>query len=518
MKSMSRLLTVIAGAFAATTFAAHTAPPDDTLVIALSADAATLDPAQLDSRDNINIAQHIFQTLYAQNGEGKFVPQAADSYSVSDDGLEYTFKLKPNMKCEDGEPLDGEAAAYSFMRPADPAGKFTGDTTGYVFPAIGFKKAEAINATEFKVTIAHRTPTAFALINEVFLHCKAGYEKMSPEEAVEHPIASGPYKLISWDHGSQIVLQKWKEPATFKTIIWRIIPEASTRSAELIAGNVDIITNVAPDQIDAINNSGSSEVKAVQGTRRIYVGFNTSKDFASTPGGAAIQKKDVRQALQYAVDVPTICKQLLSFACTRATGPVNPPEENHSLQPYPYDPIKAEKMLDDAGYPRGADGVRFNIVMQGPRGRYLNDVNVEMAIGQYLNDIGVKTDVQPMEWASVYSPLVGKKAAGPLFFIGSGGSLGNAPLDLSIFSTPDASTNNTNWTNPDFFAGWDKVNNAKADAERRSAIDAMLQTFYEDPPWLLLYFQPDFYGVSKRVDFTPPGNERVYLFDTKLTK
>lgn len=68
----------------------------------------------------------------------------------------------------------------------------------------------------------------------------------------------------------------------------------------------------------------------------------------------------------------------------------NPPNDNKALEPYPYDPDMAEKLLDEAGYPRGEDGVRFEITLQAPRGRYLNDANVALAIGQYLTDIGVE--------------------------------------------------------------------------------------------------------------------------------
>lgn len=518
MKTTTLRLLSTAAFLAASSAVATAAPPDDTLVVGISADANTFDPAQISSRDNSNIAEHIFQRLYRPDPNGKFEPEFATSYSVSADGTEYTYKVKAGEKCEDGEALTADDVAYSFNRAADPANKFTGNTPGYVFDAVQFKKAEAVDDTDVKVTIGHANPIAFELMNEVYIHCKDSYEKLSLDDAASHPVASGPYKLVSWDRGSQITLEKWKDPGTFNKLIWRIIPEASTRSAELIAGNVDIITNVAPDQMDAINNSGDAAVKSVAGTRRIYVGFNFGKDFASTPGGAAIQKTEVRQALQYAVDVPTICKQLLNFECTRANGLVNPPANNQSLEPYPYDPDKAEKMLDEAGYPKGADGVRFKIVMQGPNGRYLNDVNVEQAIGQYLTDIGVETEVQPMEWASVYVPLIQKHQAGPLFFLGSGGVLGSAIEDMTDLSTPEAGTNYTNWSNPEWFKGWATINAAKSEAEARPTIDEMLKVFYNDPPWLMLYFQPGFYGVSKRVDYEPRRDELMFLFNTKLTK
>lgn len=517
MKTMRHLLMAGTVAFVAPLVPAYAAPPADTLVVGISADASTFDPANISSRDNSNIAKHIFGTLYEVDSEGQIVPQMAESYVEAEDGLSYTYKLKPDLTCEDGEALTAEDVAYSFNRAADPANAFTGNTPGFVYSSIGFDGAEVVSDLEVKININKKNPVSFGLIAEVFVHCKDSYEKMSLEDAAAKPIASGPYRLASWDRGSQVVLEKIKDPGNFENIVWRIIPEASTRSAELIAGNVDIITNVAPDQLDAVNGSGDATVKSVQGTRRIYVGFNMKDSFATgTPGGEAVQKTDVRVALQYAVDVEAICSQLLNFECKRATGLVNPPNDNPNLQPYPYDPDKAEALLDAAGYPRGADGTRFEITFQAPRGRYLNDANVALAIGQYLDDIGVKTNVELMEWASVYVPLIQKHDVGPMFLLGSGGGTWSPLYDMADLSAVDAGTNYTEWKNPDWFDGWAEIAAAKTDEERRVVIDRMLEVFYNDPPWLMLYFQPDFYGVSNRVDFEPRRDEKVYLWDVAL--
>lgn len=490
----------------------------DTITVGISADANTFDPAAISSRDNSNIAKHIFGTLYEISPAGEIVPDLAESYVEAEDGKSYTYTLREGLMCEDGEALTAEDAAYSFNRAADPANAFTGNTPGFVYSSIQFAGAEAISDREVKINLGQKNPVSFGLIAEVFIHCKDSYEAMSLEDAASKPIGSGPYKLASWDRGSQVVLERVKEDeANAKSIVWRIIPEASTRSAELIAGNVDIITNVAPDQLDAVNNSGNAEVKSVQGTRRIYIGFNQQQEFADgSEGGKAIQDTAVRVALQYAVDVPAICSQLLNFECTRANGLVNPPNDNKSLSPYPYDPEMAEKLLDEAGYPRGEDGVRFEITMQAPRGRYLNDANVALAVGQYLSDIGVQTNVELLEWASVYVPLISAHDAGPMFLLGSGGGTWSPLYDMTDLSTPDAGTNYTEWDNPEWFDGWAEISAAKTDEERRVVIDRMLEVFYNDPPWLMLYFQPDFYGVSKRVDFQPRRDEKVYLFDTKI--
>ncbi|MCL4188051.1 MAG: ABC transporter substrate-binding protein [Rhodobacteraceae bacterium] len=494
-------------------------PPADTIAVGLSADITTFEPANISSRDNANIARHIFGTLYNITGEGVVTPDLAENLEISEDGLHYVYTLREGLACHDGEALTAEDAAYTFNRAKNPDNKFTGNTPGFVFSSIGFESAEALDDRRVQINLARKNPIAFGLIAEVYIHCKDSYEKMSLDEASANPIGSGPYRLASWTRGSEVVLEKVanpNSPAQMERIVWRIIPEASTRSAELIAGNVDIITNVAPDQIDAVNASGTAMVQAVQGTRRMYVGFNLSQPFREMPGGEAIQDPMVRRALQYAVDVPAICKQLLNFECVRATGIVNPPNANQSLTPYPYDPAMAEKMLDEAGWPRGADGVRFAIRFQAGRGRYLNDVNVVQAIAQYLEDVGLKIELDVMEWGSVYVPLIRQRNVGPLFFLGTGGALWSPLYDMTDLARVESGTNYTHWSDPRWFDRWADIAATDDPAAQRKIIDEMLQVFYDDGPWLHLYFQPDFYGVSNRVNFVARPDEKVYLFSTGL--
>lgn len=494
------------------------ASADDTIIVGLSADAGTFDPGQISSRDNANIAAHIFATLFTVTYEGEIKPYLVDKTELSEDGLSYTFTLKDGLTCEDGEPLTAEDVAYSFTRVADPANSFTGNTPGFVFTTLGFQSAQALDERRVRIDLKASTSLALGMLSQVYIHCKDSYSKMTLEEASAHPVASGSYRLVQWDRGSQLVLEKFRDPGNFQKIIFRIVPEASTRTAELVAGNVDIITNVSPDQIDAINNSGSAEVKGVSGTRRMQVGFNLGKGVEGMPGAKEIQDPKVRFALQYAVDVPAICKQLLAANCERLTSLVNPPNGNPDLKPIPYDPATAEKLLDEAGYPRDKDGVRFHIRLQGPRGRYLNDAAVIQATGQYLTDIGVQTDVELLEWASVYTPMLRSKTMGPLYFLGQGGVTWNPLYDMSLFATPDAATNYPSWTDQRWFDDWKLARDATTPEEARPVINRMLKLFYEEGPWLQLYLQPDFYGVSKRIQWEPRRDEQIELFAATLAK
>jgi len=496
-------------------------PDENTLIIGQSVDVGQLDPATINSRAEANIFFHVFGTLFEIADTGELRPYLANAYTISEDGKEWTFTLNEGLTCHDGEALTAEDVAYAFDRAANPDNGFTGNTSGFVLPSIGFQGTRVED--ELNVTIItdrYQTPNLrLALISEVYIHCKDAYEAMTLEESAQNPIGSGPYRFVEWIPDDRIVLERVEgytlREANFQTQIWRVIPEASTRVAELIAGNIDVAANVPFDQSEAVNASGVAEVQAVSGTRRIYVGFQFGENFADAPGYDALQKTEVRVALQYAVDVPTICQTLLGTSCERASSMVNPPNNNPNLQPYPYDPAMAEELLDAAGYPRGENGVRFETVLMGPRGRYLNDANVVQAIAQYLTDIGVQTTVDIRDWAD-YSQLTRPKEIGPMFFLGTGGGTWSALYDMADLSGPTAGTNYTNWNNPEWFELWDSLADIRDAEEERAVVNQMLEIFYNDPPWLLLYFQPDFYGVSNRLNWNARRDEWIVIYNATL--
>ena len=489
---------------------------DDTIVVGLSADITTFEPGMISSRDNSNIARHIFGSLFTLSPDGEHIPELAHTLEITEDGKGYIYTLNEGLTCHDGEPLTAEDVAYTFNRIGDPENRFTGNAPGFVYTSVGFENAEPLDELRVQINIAQKNPIAFGLLTEIPIHCKDAYEQMSLDEAASNPIGSGPYRLASWTRGSQVVLEKVKEPANFERIVWRIIPEASTRTAELISGNADIITNVVPEQVDAINESGRAQVQVVSGTRRMYVGYNLSDEHARMPGGDAIQDPNVRRALQYAVDVPTICRQLLSVDCERATGLVNPQNANPNLTPYPYDREMAESLLDQAGWARGTDGTRFSIRMQAGQGRYVNDVNVVLAVVQYLEDVGLDIDLELMEWASVYTPVLRERSMGPLFFLGTGGGLWSPIYDMTDIAQVGSGTNYTHWSDPRWFDRWPDLVNTDDLDEQRGIIDEMLQVFYDDGPWLHMYFQPDFYGVSNRIEWTARRDEYIEVFEAAL--
>jgi peptide/nickel transport system substrate-binding protein len=485
-----------------------------TLIFAQPGDADTLDPADITSRDTMNIAHQLFAALYSVSTNGELEPYLAESSSFSPDGKSITFKLRPGLSCEDGTPLTARDVAYSFDRARDPRLAFTGSAGGFVIPALGYLSSRVDDPLTVTLRIRKRNPIALGLISELLIVCKASYEKMTKEQAATHPAATGPYRLREWLHDDSIVLERNKSftlsHSSYDNIVWRDIPEASTRSAELIAGNVDIIMNVAPDQIDAINNSDVARVDTVSSTRRMYLGFNQKESFSSTPGGRAIKNAAVRVALQYAVDVSAICESLLLTPCQRMATIVIPRNDHSGVTPYPYDPDKAERLLDQAGYPRDKHGVRFELTLQAANSP-LEQANIALAIGQYLTDVGVKTNVQTLDRTSMFVPLVRQRNAGPAYLLSTGGALWSELYDMSDLASQDSGTNYTNWDDPAFFDGWAKLDKTNDPLEQKAIINGMLRIFAERGPWLFLFCQPDSYGISKKVPWHPRADEQITL-------
>jgi len=129
----------VSGLLSATVLTGCAERSEDTIIVGLSADITTFEPGMISSRDNANIARHIFGSLFTLTADGEHVPELAHTLEISDDGTAYVYTLNEGLTCHDGEALTAEDIAYTFNRIADPANRFTGNTPGFVFTSIGFQ-------------------------------------------------------------------------------------------------------------------------------------------------------------------------------------------------------------------------------------------------------------------------------------------------------------------------------------------------------------------------------------------
>jgi peptide/nickel transport system substrate-binding protein len=175
------------------------------------------------------------------------------------------------------------------------------------------------------------------------------------------PIGTGPYMLENWDLGNEIVLSRfddyWGTPAIEPTAIYRWAAEASTRLIELQAGNIDAMDNPAPGDIDVVRNDPNLQFFERVAATIFYVGMNRNI--------APFDNDQVRQAMVYAIDRQRIVDNFFPAGSTAATDFIPPIIFGHTpeVEPFPFDPAMAEQLLDEAGFPRGDDGIRFSTTL-----------------------------------------------------------------------------------------------------------------------------------------------------------
>jgi peptide/nickel transport system substrate-binding protein len=478
-----------------------------TLMVATGVDITTLDPQAQPTRWDAIVASNMFDGLVARNKEMKIVPALAEKWKVSDDGKTITFTLRKDVKFQNGEPFDADVVKWSFDRLMRP--DYKSQSQG------PFKEI----LQEVKVLDPSTVALIFSKPNPVILSYLVGtagyffpvppkYIKAVGEDGfIKKPIGTGPFQFVRWDKDDRVTLQAnptyWGGKPKIDRLVFRVIPEAGTRVASLLSGEVNIVSGLSPDDQPKIDSSKVAGTQRVQSTRRIYIQWNK--------GTKALQDQRVRQAINYAVDKQALVGNLLGGNGFPMAAPVIGFEfgANKDLKPYPYDPEKARSLLTQAGYGSG-----LSLTLDTPAGRYTKDKEVAQAVGGYLDKVGVKTQVKIKEWAT-YTAEERKGQLGDLSLWGWGaGGLMDADLALTpFFSTISSRPYSVNFMDP-------KANEliiaarTEMKAEKRAAMYREANRILHDQAdWLFLYNQADVYGVSKDVKWTPRSDEAISGFE-----
>lgn len=483
---------------------------ETTLTVATGVDITTLDPQAQPTRWDALVASNMFDGLLARNKDMKIAPALAEKWAVSEDGKTITFNLRKGVKFQNGEPFDADVVKFSFDRLMRP--DYKSQSQG---PFKGILQ-------EVKVFDPYSVALIFSKPNPVilpYLVTTAGYffavppkyiKEVGEDGFVKKPIGTGPFQFVQWQKDDRLTLRAnpsyWGGKPKVDRLVLRVIPEAGTRVAALLAGEVNIITAISPDDQPKIDSSKVAATYRVQSTRRIYIQWN--KDTK------ALQDVRVRQAINYAVDKAAIVKSLLGGNGYPMAAPVISFEfgANTDLTPYPFDPEKAKALLKQAGYGSG-----LSLTLDTPAGRYTKDKEVAQAVAGYLEKVGIKTNVQVKEWAT-YTADEQNRRLSPLSLWGWGaGGLMDADLALTPFFTKISSRPySVQFTDPKaeelIIAARTEMNSEKRAALYKEAN----RILHEQAGWLFLYNQADLYGVSKNVKWTPRSDEAISGFEASL--
>lgn len=321
----------------------------NSLVVGMRTDQIiTFDPAMYRDRDTEAVLRNMFDSLVTHTLAGKVVPQLATSWTKVNDKT-YDFTLHSGVTFQNGDPLTAADVVFTFHRILTP-----GAVNGQTSPRAGLlgpiDHVEALDATH--VRFVYKEPFPESLLLQALVHFqivpKAYMEKVGVEGFKKAPIGSGPFQYERGSLDSQIVLKRydgyWGGPAKLSQIVFRMMPEPSTRVAALLSGEVQIIQAVPPDLVSRLQSTSSVSVKTAEGTRAYQIELNNKV--------APFNDVRVRQALNYAVNWNSILKNIYHGYGQRLATAFLPSGFGYdsSLKPYPYDPAKAKELLKQAGY------------------------------------------------------------------------------------------------------------------------------------------------------------------------
>src|SRR5262252_8388212 len=381
---------------------------DDTIVYALQSDIDTWDPPGSVLREAIILGYNVYDHLAVRDLKTrKVVPNLALSWKALDDTT-WEVKLRQGVKFHDGSPFTARDVKATFDRVLDPAKKMTARGN--------HAKIKTVEIVD-DYTVRFHTDGPYPLFVERLTALVMSSEKVIKEKGhewmQEHPIGTGPYKLVKWDRKHEHLLVRnddyWGAKPYFKYVRIRIIPEQATQIAELISGGVDVIKAVPPDQMDVINKSGQARTSSSPILRTAYIQL----DQAGRSGKNPFQDRRVRLAANLAVDMDSIIKHVINGLGDRTATTVNPMAFgfDSSIKPYKQDVAQAKKLLADAGFPNGLD---VGLLSTGPTVEP-GLIQTTEAIVADLTKAGIRAKQRFVGEVGPFTNLVRDNKADPMF-------------------------------------------------------------------------------------------------------
>ena len=331
--------------------------PSRTLEYYFTADPRSLDPALSTDVPSGEVVTLLFDNLTRFDVDGHLVPDLARSWDVDPTGITYTFHLRPGVRFHDGRPLTALDVAASFRRALAPA---TSGGRGWPLYPIAGAAAFAAGRTPDIGGLTTPDDSTVVLALERPLNVFPKLLAMPVAAVVpaalpagdfgQHPIGSGPWRFVSWSHDDQIVVAKnpdyWGGPPASDTLRIRIIPEALTQAAEYESGRLSVV-EVPFGETARWERDHAAELDRRPALRALYVAINTRR--------GPLADVRVRQALNYATDVPALLDQIMGGRGTRTAGALPPGLDGYdsTRAPYPHDVARAKALLRAAGYPGG---------------------------------------------------------------------------------------------------------------------------------------------------------------------
>jgi peptide/nickel transport system substrate-binding protein len=348
-------------------------------------------------------------------------PSLAESWTVSADQKTYEFKLREGLRFHNGDPFTAEDVKYSFLRAKGSK-------------LLQEKVREVVIADPYRVRFLLREPFPDFMTYYGTLATGAGWivpkkyhEQVGPDGFRKHPIGLGPYKFVSSTPGVELVMEAnesyWRKMPSVKRLVFKSVPEATTRMAMLKRGEVDLAYLIDAPQAQDVKRDPTLKLAFSGGIGTFYLDFLEQWD-AKSPW----HDRRVRLAASHAIDRQAL-NEAETLGASRLNGSIVPRTFEFALplEPHPYNPARAKQLLAEAGYPNGFDAGDLH-----PWPPYFS---AGEAVSVYLGAVGIKTRVRTMERAAFYAALGSKKLKGVCLCIDA--VYGNAASRMAETVPPD---------------------------------------------------------------------------------
>jgi len=459
----------------------------DKLTIAIGPDPDTLDPMRQTTTTVQNIVSMVVETFVFVDPEGKYKPLLATSWQTAADGMSWTFTLRSGVKFSDGTPFTAAAAKANFDRILNPA-----STCPLCGAFRGVNSIDAVDDTHLKLNLKQPIASLLGLMTEVtfgFLSPNSIAKGTDNFKDQEKPVGTGSYLLTDRVKGDHVTLtrndQYWGAKPSYKTQMFKIVPEAASREALVRSGQADVILLPPASDIPALQQDKTLKVILAPGDRTIFLAFNQSPK-----GNPLLQKAEVRRALNYAVNKELIVKSVLFGAASPMDAPMASSLFGYcKTGSYAYDVNKAKQMLAAAG------ASNLSIKFVAPTGRYIQDFQAAQAVANDLSAAGVKVDgPKTMDWPS-YLGVINVAPADStvdLHLLGWAPGFLDASQAMTQFQSsqwPKAGLATSYYKNPEVDSLLAKANSESDPAARQKDYCSASNLIWQDAPWLFLWVQ-----------------------------
>jgi peptide/nickel transport system substrate-binding protein len=461
-----------------------------TLTIASGTDIENLNIRRVTSSPSFSVLEHIYETLFYMTSEGELEPLLAESIEAGQADNTFIIRLRQGVQFTDGESFNAEAvkANLDWILENNPVFGFLINRIQEVTVVDEYTVQLTLNS-DFAPLAAHLSHGAIAMISPALL--AEGEEAMAARA-----VGTGPFVLADWSVDEAVTLERnpnyWGEASNLDTVVFRVVKEDGARIVEIEAGTVDVAVRIPPAEAQRLASNPNIDIIETPGLRTIYIFFNVTNE--------PFDDVRVRQAVNYAVDVEAIVRDLFNGAARVSDAPVAPAVFGYSAQPaYARDVARARQLLQEAGVPEGT-----TVTLYHPTGRYIQDALVADAVRSQLREVGLNAVLQTLEWPQ-YVPHVRRTAPeNDIQFAMLGWGTVTMDADYGLFALFHSSEvppgfNGAFYNNPEVDRLLDEARTTLDTEVRRQLYDQAISIIWEDAPWLFLYSELQLTAVRNNV-------------------